>query len=254
MLRLVLVFASLLLAVGLSTHVPFLQQSKEERQCEACHAVTDSLFYVIHDEIDWYRRNTRAGEQKVLDLKVGEKLRDTCDRLDKDLKYGPHLIAECHEFVSSHNKQLATTFAVEEIQQVPLYYGKKASVCKTVSTGCMDDSESDLSTCDACGVVVKDLLRVLEWGRGRQAFGGKQHVYRALENICEDLHVRHPAKRHDRLRQVCDELLTDYEPEIAEILADVAKGADEDLNPTRAICNDLAGVCKKKKAKRREDL
>merc|ERR1711991_592532 len=107
-----------------------------------------------------------------------------------------------------------------------------------------DDDEVDVDPkdkCELCLTVVQDIKNVLTRKKAADVYMTRKHVWAVMEDECQHIVFRFQGKTGRRLQSMCEELMDDYEEEIAEALLD-------GNNLGKKICGkQAANKCRKRK-------
>ncbi len=94
------------------------------------------------------------------------------------------------------------------------------------------EGEDQLSSkCQRCLTITQSMQDVLLRKKGREAYRSRKHVWGVLDDLCSDLPMRFPIRAAQRLVSYCEDLVADYEEEIADAFMNSE-------SPIKEICFD----------------
>jgi len=214
-----------------------------QRKCEACHAFVDS-FYMQLQSVFHQRKKTKANN-RVVEIPSDQMMFKVCDEMDtvNNVLYGKPVVKLCKALLTEYRQQLIETFSskFEVSDTTENFYMLKRRLCEFVQPGCMPAPPTEISTCDACRMLMDDIQRVTSWGVGRKNFGAKDHLWRVLDDICLTLSVRYPLHGRDTVLETCTDMMDEYSNAIVEALAGAIQRKVD--NPSLHVCQKVTHLC-----------
>ncbi len=179
----------------------------------------------------------------------------TCDAMaeSKSSVYGSMIIEMCRKFMGRYRKEIINVFDTkfEVSDGVDHFFTLKHRLCdQTVQRGCMGRplTGNEMNPCVACSRLMTDIQRVASWGVGLNNFGTREHLYKALDDICLTIPIRYPLDRRDILFETCAELMDEHTASIVAVLSKTllnaknpSKAGNEAFDPIQEICTKKTG-------------
>eukprot|EP00947_MAST-08B_sp_MAST-8B-sp1_P006437 g6437.t1 len=290
-LRLVLVFAlvALLLFVGDDGLCAAAKKSKKKRKkgrktsntkqpksvsvtkfelCHACVATLEQYQKSIEAEVTAqqragqraYSRDRTGTVPRTDSLKIdGNKIANELCFSERFEPYSDAMRHGCMKLMQDHFKEVIGGMEGDQLVGVRSYlldHKKKACTASGACTGKMADwvTQTRLETrdaCSACKLVVEDLDQLLF--REREPIPSKKRLAALIENLCEDLNLRHedPAFLEEHCVDLVDDLQGDAMREEDSALVRNIKlrkriesaGMKLSASLANKVCEELQGYC-----------
>tara|TARA_B100000795_G_C22681722_1_gene392015 strand:- start:88 stop:810 length:723 start_codon:yes stop_codon:yes gene_type:complete len=159
-------------------------------------------------------------------LHYTEEIQDTCTQLiDKNAKVISQELKGTFPSLSNlyqRTKDLCVT---------------KLDLCDVPNENMFESNKH--SKCDLCKMVVDDFTDTYTRSKGSTMYLSKTHVWGHFDDACTMIQARYPKSISSRMIDMCENLLDEYEEDIADVFLKRQK------NPAKQICGKKGmNVCK----------
>jgi hypothetical protein len=183
-------------------------------------------------------------EQATEQVNMAELFHGLRDEVPAYLQYSARVGSTATEMTTRWSNVMAAAYAGNEPVETDVY-NKTHFVCVKQLDYC-DDQPVPPATmfrdkCEACKAVVADIAMVVYRKKaGWELYRTKTHVYEVLDRACTSSVLRIPPSLHGRFSSSCDDIVEEYEHEIADaIIADPESSVE-------AVCGPaVAAACAK---------
>ncbi len=211
--------------------------------CKGCAVVMEHTFLQVVEKLQFMEANTPAGEQKEVKMHFDKEIIEPLCDSNVFADYTREIKDACKQIVDKNSNVVATAF-VNAKSNYNYLYNKIQDICGEKKMNLCDDDEVDIDyedKCELCLSVVQDIKHVLTRKKAADVYMTRKHVWAVMEDECQHIVFRFKGKIGRRLQNMCEELMDDYEEEIAEALLDGNKLG-------KKICGKQgANKCRKRK-------
>lgn len=213
--------APALLLISVSLCAPRVSRAAhgDNIACQACATMMEHAYQAMASFTEREGNLISLTERKDMELDIAEIIRGIC-KTPEFMQYTRRIRANCNQIDSQFPGVVARAYAGEEPIEAQ-QYNKTRYVCVKVLDYCDDDRNSVVgfaNDCETCKAVVKDMEAVMYRSKESDFFRSTRHVYSVLDAACSSLVLRAPPAILRPLTDMCEDLVSDHEHEIAQAL------------------------------------
>ena len=237
-------------------------EQRQEVMCETCHTIAEALHQGIDAEVRRLARNIPIGDSQTVYIEYRKMIQTVCEEAEVMRASSLPMVAACKDFVAKDGEIMVEAFSSFGQPARGLLRNATESTCRKETNACARDGQNvgariiphyhhELSKCELCSVVVRDVNRVAR----RRNLGNKDALTlkerraalsEALDTVCTMLIARHstplwPSSSENRLTTACDDLVDDNEDDIIDALA--ALKDDAQVSAESAVCRRKLSMC-----------
>ena len=183
-------------------------------------------------------------EQATEEVNMAELFHGLREEVPEYLQYSARVGSTATEMTTRWSNVMAVAYAGDEPVETDVY-NKTHFVCVKQLDYCDDQPVPPVTLfndkCEACKAVVADIAMVVYRKKaGWELYRTKTHVYQVLDRARTSSVLRIPPALHSRFSSACDDIVEEYEHEIASAII-----ADPEAS-VKAVCGPaVAGACAK---------
>ena len=216
--------------------------------CRGCGLIMEKSWTGVEQLTARLRRKVTAGVTENITLDIENKVVGRiCDDSKFKTSYTSVIQDTCTQIIDKNAHVIASAFAGNQPNLADFYAvsmevcGDKMNLCDPVEDAVFQQLV-DGDECMLCLTVVEDFKAVITRSKGGEGYLSRKHVWGLFDDFCSMIIARYPKAAGSAVQEMCEDLLGDYEEDIADAFLEAND------NVGKAICGrSAAAKCSKRK-------